>query len=221
MAKYRIRAAPQDGRPLTETIEVDSMDAAMEYVRRQGLELDAIERIDGSSERFEPETPAPPNAPRPVPKGAVPALAQSFMDLIFGGMFTLIPAIFIVTGIVIMITGPFFFGLIFALFPLLHLSIGIGVLSSVFLGRTRRRRVYANGMAATAVIDRAGKESSFSGGRRNTSNELGWTFYVHGQPYHGKHQTLNKAARLPPEGERIWILYDPEDPSYSVEWPPI
>lgn len=214
MTKYRMRVAAQDGRPHVETIEVDSIEHALNYAKTHDLEVDAIEAIE-TRRRFEPEGPIPPTAPRQVPAGA-----NNLSDILLvfvGVMFMVIPLVFFAVGTGLLVSGEII-GLFLILFPMLHFSVGVG---SVWRGvRTmgRRRYVYTHGIPASATVDRSGPNKMRVNGR--LQHKVEWTFYVHDRPYHGKHASTADGGLDLVEGDQIWVLYDPEDPSRSVEWPP-
>lgn len=191
------------------------MEAAVAYVHDNGLELDAIEVVSPGDERFEPSGAPPPNAPRPVPSRhspEVPFLA------VFGSFFTFLASVFVIAGIAAVATGDRG-GWFVALFPSLHLAVGLGCITHAVRTWRTRRRVYASGMSASATVDRVRKRNIRFNGR--AVHEVGWTFYVHAEPFHGKRQTVGPPAVSYEEGDPIWVLYDPADPSKSVEWPPI
>lgn len=217
MTKYRVRVAPQDGRPHIESIEADSMEEAVAYTKTHGLSVDAIEAVEGPGQ-FEPATPLPPSAPRAMPPGVFGPSEGPFA-LIFGAMFTMIPVLFVVVGLSILIIGGQIFGLFFALFPMIHLTIGVSVLKHVITSRRKRNHLYVNGIAATGTIDRAHKRNIRVNRRR--VYEIEWTFYVHDKPFHGKRSAFDREILKFQEGDLIWVLYDPSDPAKSVEWPPL
>lgn len=110
--------------------------------------------------------------------------------------------------------------LIFSLFPLVHLAVGIGLLTYAYRTRERRKRVYVHGVAATATIDRTGYDARVRINGRNPY-EIGWTFFIRDQPFHGKRSSMNSALTNFREGDRIWILYDSSYPTRNVEYPPL
>lgn len=213
MPEYRLHLVPQDGQPKVLTIEAKSMEEAMSLSHAKGLAIEAIEAVD-LPEQLEPAGPIPASAPRQLPSGVFGAAEGPGM-MMFGAMFTIIPVIFIIVGVGIVASGDLG-GLFFALFPLIHLSIGVLTIYNVVSTRRRRVKLYANGVAATAKIDRSRKTKTRINNRR--LNEFEWTFYVHDQPFHGKRRSLNPKALDFVEGQRIWVLYDPADPTDSVEW---
>jgi len=214
MSKYRIRAVPQDGRPLVETIEVDTMEHALAYVLEQGLTPDAIELVD-IPDNFEPNAPVPSAPPRPLPPGLT-GVAGSTTLTIIGAVFTLMSLVCFAIGLGLLIAGlPAGFYLL--LIPSIHFAVGLWLLSRVLNTRRKRRRIYSIGVAAAATIDRTGYATMRINNRR--PYEIGWTFYLDGRPFHDKRATFSKAAADIVEGQRLWVLFDPEDPTQSVEWP--
>ena len=139
---------------------------------------------------------------------------------VVGAVFTLVAAVFIVVGVGIVASGGGVMGLFFVLFPLIHLVVGVGLLRHTWGARAIRRRLYQEGVAATATIDRVGQNTNLAVNGRHP-DEIGWTFFVDDQPFHGKRSAMNLPVHRITEGDRIWVLYDPHDPTKSVEYPPL
>ncbi len=219
VSRYRIRTAPQDGRPEVTTVEASSVDEALALARRDGNEVLSVELADSQPLDSEPAGAPPPTAPRPVPHrdtgmGGPPVL------MLVGAMFTGIACLFMVIGLAVFATTREFGALLFALFPVIHLIIGVAMLTYSLRSRARRKRLFANGMAATATIDRVGLNQRMRINGRHPY-EIGWTFYLHDVAYHGKRTSMNDRLGDFVEGDRIWVLHDPADPTQSVEWPPL
>lgn len=71
-----------------------------------------------------------------------------------------------------------------------------------------------------ARIDEAGVDRSTKVNGRSPY-KIGFDFEVNGQSYAGKRSTMNKRITRHHVGDRIWVLYDPDDPKRNVEWPPL
>ena len=220
MTRWRIRTAPQDGRPEVQTIEADSAEDALRLARIDSAQVLSVEVADATPLSYEPAGQPPPSAPRQLPPGSVrsPGGGDAVMTMV-GGLFTGIALLFIIIGIGLLIGGAGVIGVVFTLFPMIHLSVGVGLLWNVWGTRALRKRLYQHGVAATATIDRVGPGNLRVNGRPRM--EIGWTFFLNDQPFHGKRTGMNLRLGAVDEGDRIWVLYDPEDPTKSVEWPPL
>lgn len=218
MTRYRVRTVPVDGRPQFETVDAGSVEEALEHVRGQGGEVVSVELADGEPLQYEPAGPMPPHAPRQIPPG-VKGAAGGFVLAIVGGIFVAISSVFILIGLVMVIAGNKD-GVFFSLFPLIHFTVGMGLAGYAWKSRARRRRIYQGGMAATATIDRSGRQRSVRVNGRNPY-QIEWTFYIDDHRFHGKRASMNRRVADIEEGDRLWVLYDPEDPTKSVEWPPL
>ena len=88
--------------------------------------------------------------------------------------------------------------------------------------RKMRPHLYPNGVAATATIERTrfDRHRRFIG-LNQTLYVIEWTFDVDGTVFHGGRATTNSAIHEYDEGDVLWVLYNPIDPSQSVEWPPV
>ena len=199
-------------------VDATSVDDALARAELDRAEVLSIELADSEPLQYEPAGLPPTSAPRPVPNGAQPGLAN--VKAIGGAIFVGISSIFIAIGISNFVATPGIGSLVFSLFPLIHFSIGIGLLISVWSTWQKRRHIYANGIAATATIDRIGIDTTVKVNGRSP-NEIEWTYYINDVPYHGRHSSMKLSRNRFREGDRIWILYDPNEPSESVEWPPI
>lgn len=191
------------------------MEEAMGEANARGRTIDSIEAVHSPGD-FEPSGPIPSSAPRPLPSEIFGAVeGKSIITL--GLLFTAIPMIFFVAGAGVLIGGDLD-GFLLILVPLAHFAIGAFTIYNTVATRSRRTRLYAHGIATTAKIDR----SLTSGVRINKRPVyvFEWTFYVNDQPFHGKRRTMKQQALDYDEGDRIWVLYDPADPTQSVEWPP-
>ena len=197
------------------TVEANSMEEAIANATTNGRTIDSIEAVHSPGE-LEPSGPIPSSAPRPIPEQIFGAVEGKSM-ITFGVMFTAIPLVFFVVGVGMLIAGDLE-GLFLIFVPIVHLSIGVFTIYNAVATRRRRTKLYVHGIEATAKIDR-----SLTTGVRSNKRPMylfEWTFYVNDQPFHGKRRTMNQRALNYEEGDRIWILYDPSDPTHSVEWPP-
>ena len=249
MAWYRYRAREADGTWFTSTIEAESAYEATVAVREMGVELDALERVAspepeasssrspsaaspsaaspvaeapaapdiGSDHRLEPVDDRPPPAPRPVPSGTS-GVAGGIVFMMVGGLFTAIASIFIVIGLGVVLSGDNG-GWFFAAFPMIHLSVGLGLLTYALRGRSERRRIVAEGHVALGRIESTGRNRRVKINGRNPY-KMDYEFEVDGRTFRGSHSTMDEAIKAHRLHDRIWVLYDPADPSKNVEWPP-
>ncbi|MDG1089197.1 MAG: hypothetical protein P8P20_15745, partial [Acidimicrobiales bacterium] len=51
--------------------------------------------------------------------------------------------------------------------------------------------------------------------------ELAWSFEVDGHTYNDKKSSFDDRVLTFTPGDRLWVIYDPDDPEESVEWPPL
>ncbi len=200
-------------------VDASSVDEALRLVERDGGEVLSVELADSRPLRSEPAGAPPPTAPRQVPRGAAGAGGPPVLMLV-GAMFTGLALLFMVIGLSVYVSTREFGALLFGLFPIVHLVIGVVLLAHSLRQRSRRKRLFANGMAATATIDRVGLNTNMRINGRHPY-EIGWTFYLHDIAYHGKRSSMNDRLGDFAEGDRIWVLHDPADPTESVEWPPL
>jgi len=199
---------------------VEARTLADVFAKHPDLEMLAIEAIDDDNQLFEPRGPRPPDAPRDV-KIRVSDSPGGWALLLVGILFTGVASIFVIAGLGFLASGSGGLGgLLFTLFPLIHLSIGLGMIWSV-LGRfSKRRALYQSGVAAMARVRAVGQNSSIRINGRNPY-ELVWTFDLDGHTYHDKDSTFNDDVLLYEAGDPMWIVYDPLDPEKSAEWPPL
>lgn len=237
MPWYRYRAKDPDGTWFTSTIEADSAYDATVAVREMGVELDALERVASPEpnptpashgsvpmvheleprHRLEPVDDRPPPAPREVPPGTS-GVAGGFVFIAVGGIFTAVASIFIIVGLGVVLSGDsggwFFVG-----FPMIHLTVGLGLLGYALRGRAERRRIVHEGHVALGRIERTGRNRRVKINGRNPY-KMDYEFEVNGATYRGSHSTMDEAIKAHRLHDRIWVLYDPDDPSKNVEWPP-
>lgn len=232
MPTYRYRALDPDGVKYASTIEADSIDDALAAIRAKELQVEAIEpatdpietgawtgaSAPALSARLEPAAARPPSAPRVVPPKSLNA-AGGFVLLWVGGLFTLVASVFIITGLGVVLSGNSQ-GWAFTLFPLIHLTVGLGLLRYALKTRNRRRSVIESGLETVATIESIGLNRKVSVNGRNPY-KMTYRFEVDGVSYTGKRSTMSHAITEHNLHDRIWVLYDPQDPSRSVEWPPV
>lgn len=243
MPWFRYRAQDPDGIWFTSTIEADSAYDATVAIRESGVELDALERVASpeptvdrgpappppdlarpdsapseSSHRLEPVHDRPPPAPREVPPGTS-GVAGGVVFLAVGGIFVAIASLFIVIGIGLILSGERS-GWFFAGFPMIHFTIGSVLLFVALRGRSERRRVVRDGEIALGRIHRTGRNHRVRINGRNPY-KMEYEFEVDGTTFRGDHSSMNEAMTAHRLHDRIWVLYDPEDPSKNVEWPPL
>lgn len=200
-----------------QTVRAATIQEVAAIMASEGLEVQSIE-VGDVVRRYEPASSAPEPAPRVLPSGVTgrpgtPAL------LLGGALFAGVALVFMIGGIVQLLEGNGD-GIGLALFPILHFAIGILLLWMALSVWFKRRRLYREGIPVVAVIDSIGKDASTKVNGRSPF-EMHWTFYLGDDPWHGKRSSMNHALQDFGAGDRIWVLYDPDDPSDSVEWPPL
>lgn len=216
MSRFRYRAVDPDGVRVEGTVEADSLQEATERLRADEVEVIAIEAVDSFPRHYEPSGPRPPSRPRVVDV-KLSEQPGGWVLVIIGGVFSAVAAILIVVGVVLLAAGEAM-GLFFTLFPLVHLTVGLAMLWFGFRGRARRRRIYRDGEVAMGTIEGVGYNRSVSVNGENPF-ELVWAFEVDEHRYHDKRLTFDERAMSFVPGDRIWVLYDRDDPEQSVEWP--
>lgn len=219
MADFRYRALDRHGNEYRKTITADSLHDAAARLRVEEVNLVALEAAEAAPRRrFEPVGPRPGPAPRDV-KVRLRDQAGGLVLLIIGAAFTFIASIFIFIGIGLLLAGNST-GVFFTLFPLIHLAFGLGMLGYSIGTRAKRRRLYRDGEVAMATVEGVGYNRRMRVNGRNPY-ELVWTFDVAGHRYHERRSTFSEEAMTFTPGDRMWVLYDPDDPEDSVEWPPL
>ena len=156
--------------------------------------------------------------PRPIPSGTT-GVAGGFVFLMVGGIFTAVASVMILAGIAAALAGESA-GLFFILFPMIHLTVGVSLLVYALRGRKLRREVVRSGEVALGRVDEVGIQHNVRINGRSPFR-MTYSFDVAGTTYGGKHTTMNEALTSHRPHDRIWVLYDPADPSRNVEWPPL
>ena len=215
MGQFRYSSRSAEGED-TGWIEASSLFDASEQLRKQGVEVTSIENLTEAPRRYEPDGDRPPPAPRDVhvPARDVPG---AWVMLLVGGMFAGIATIFVVIGIGLLIAGNSG-GRFMTLFPLIHLTIGVGLLRHVFRQVFGRRKLYENGEVAMATVDGVGHNRKVRVNGRSPY-ELSWSFDVDGHRYSDTRSSFDERVFDFSPGDRLWVLYNPDDPEESVEWP--
>ncbi len=220
MTRYRVRTSPQDGRPEVQTVDAQSVDEALLKIDADNAEVLSIEVADPEPLSYEPAGEPPPSPPRPLPNDLTSLSGLANPYLIGGAIFTLVALGFIIGGLASFVTTREPGALLFALFPVIHLMIGLFLLKKWWRTRHVRRHLSQHGVSATATIDRVGLDTSVRVNRRHP-NKIEWTYYIADRPFHGKRSSFAHELTRFDEGDRIWIVYDPSDPQNSMEWPPL
>lgn len=166
----------------------------------------------------EPFGTMPPDPPRSIPAGAL-RTGSTLFKMLFGGFFMAIASIFIIVGIGMLISGTIQ-GLFFVLFPMIHFVIGAVVATSGLRTRNRRKNLIIEGDVAVGTITSIGRERKVKINGRHPY-KITYAFEHGGTPYNGKHSTMNEELRRYGEKDRLWVLFEPSDPSNNMEWPPV
>lgn len=216
MQQYRYRALDRNGDEVLGSIEAESLHDASEKLRAAEIVVTAIEDTSGER-RYEPEGAHPGPSPRDVQVG-IGDTSGGWVFVLTGGLFAGIALLFIVIGLGLTVGGTDE-GLYFVFFPLIHLAIGLLLLRYVFSRRKRRQSLYRDGEVAMATVDGVGFNRSVRVNGRNP-REMTWSFALDDQRFHDKRSSFDDRLATFAPGDRLWVLYDPDDPEESVEWPP-
>lgn len=232
MPAYRYRALDPDRVRFASTIEADSLDAAVDLLSERGFSIESIELDDGressqdpyaeagagSQPRLEPAADRPPAAPRDVDRKSITAPGGNVL-LLVGAIFAIVGLVFVVTGVAMLLGGNNA-GWAIAGFPLIHLSVGVGMLYYSLSRRAERRRIAELGEVAVATITSTGFDRKVRINGRNPY-KMTFDFRVGDVEHSGKRSTMNSDITEHELFDRIWVLYDPADPSKNMEWPPV
>lgn len=198
--------------------EVDALD--LDVVRIEAadvagdLDARAIRRP-----RSEPPGPMPEPPPRPMPPGVTGAPGGGFL-LVFGSIFAGVALVFVVTGLAITVTTGDSGGLVMAGVPLVHLGIGVAAIWYGLHSRHRRRDLAVRGVATVADVAQVGRDPMVKINGQNPF-KLEYHFKIDGETYTGKRRSMNRAMTAHIPDDSIWVVYDPDDPSRNMEWPPL
>lgn len=222
MPEYVYVATDADGVRIEATIEATSPQSALSKLRMQDLDPISIEEVgvDVSSQADTPaaegpERPTQP-APPPPPRELPPEIGRwyrwksplVFFGIAFGGISTAIFLVLAVTGAALA-----------ALVPAWFVAIGFAIAAVAWRRNDRRVRAWRYGVAAEATITSVGQASYQVNGRSPFKME--YEFLVDGTQTSGVRTTFNDAITEYDLHDRIWVVYDPNEPSASAEWPPI
>lgn len=168
--------------------------------------------------RYEPAAPPPGQPPRVVPDRPVRGLAVLRSGLfVMGLMFTVIPAIIVVIGLVLLLTGVWF-GIFITLFPMIHLAIGLMLLRSSVRTDDGRRQLARDGLTTTGHVSLL--ESHDPTSRSSVDRwTIRYDYEVDGATHRGHTTTTDTAVTMYRVGDPIWVVYEPGNPANSVEWP--
>lgn len=104
------------------------------------------------------------------------------------------------------------------LFVASFLAVGLGLVVYVLRHRSERKNLACDGYVAMGSIEHIGRDFSVNDGMAHL---VRYRFEVGGQHYTGTRTTMNPAVAELVEGDSIWVLHDRDDPSRSLEWPPL
>ena len=181
-----------------------------------GAPLEFSDGAEARAARFEPAGPEPPPPPREMPSGAD---AKGVFAFLFGGIFTGVALLFIIVGVVILLSGALF-GLFFIFFPMIHLGIGLVALRSAVRSRNENQVLGEAGVATVAEVESIDRNRKVRINGRHPYL-LEYRFVLDGLTHVGDYSTMNRAVTSHEPGDQIWILYEPDDPSNNIIWPPV
>ena len=166
--------------------------------------------------------PEPPLPPRVLPKGYRRRMLwkNSILNTI-GIIFTavglstacLFSTIGITAGIVLMALIGLFVGGIFAV-------IGGGMLYAGIREALGKIRPYERGLAATGEVTEIYRDRSTVVNGRNPW-AVHYQFNIGTEAYEGRAITWKYAPAIQEVGNRVWVLYLPDDPEQNVLYPPL
>lgn len=238
MPQFLLETLDESGDRVITTIDAPTMEDVISGARAAGLEpirvgpvRDASPEvesepttrtptfeIDEDTTHYEPSDERPGKAPRQIPPGTN-GTAGGLVLMLIGGVFTGVASIMILVGLGTLLAGNSE-GLFMVLFPMIHLAIGLGLLIVPLRGRAKRRELVQQGSIAVATIVDTGYNRKVKINGRNPY-KIAFDFEVDGRSYSGKRSTMNKAVTRHSTNDRIWVIYNPEDPSNNMEWPPL
>ncbi|NNC42712.1 MAG: hypothetical protein HKO03_05690 [Acidimicrobiia bacterium] len=106
------------------------------------------------------------------------------------------------------------------LVPLSFLVIGFAIGSSGVKVAKKRLLAWREGVGAPATVTWIGRDTSYKVNGRSPYM-MKYEFAADGVMHTGVRKSFNREIKRYGLGERIWIVYLPENPDLSAEWPPI
>jgi len=125
-----------------------------------------------------------------------------------------------------LISVPMFVVFLFSgeLFPTLFLAgfvaIGWYIGQMGWKPALKRMKVWEQGVATPAIITSTGRETSYSVNGQNPF-KMEYAFDLEGVLHDGVRTSFDSTITRYETGQPIWVVYLPEDPSISAEWPPL
>ncbi len=107
-----------------------------------------------------------------------------------------------------------------ALLPGSFVAFGIAIGSSGVKAAKKRLVAWREGVSAPATVVWIGKDTSYKVNGRSPFM-MKYEFEANGLVHTGVRKSFNREIKRYDLGERIWVVYVPEDPTLSAEWPPI
>ena len=145
-------------------------------VTYDGTHVLSVEVASSATRSLEPAGLPPPTAPRKVSSRAYnPQGGAGFMVLL-GAFFLFLGAVFLIASLATFFTSeelepaPLVIALVFGL---VFGTVGATVLTSSYRTRSMRKRLYANGMAATATVNRSAPNRMFHVNGRSPTASIG------------------------------------------------
>lgn len=238
MPQFVLETLGDAGNRIVTTIEAPTIEDVISGARAAGLEpisvgpvqdstpqdevdpdsTEGLTDLDQPTIHYEPSDERPGPAPRPIPSGTN-GTAGGLVMMLVGSIFAAVATIMIFVGLGTFLAGNGE-GLFMIFFPMIHLTIGVGLLIVPLRGRSKRRELVRDGSVAVATIASTGYNRSVKINGRNPY-QITFDFEVDGRKFSGKRSTMNKAVTRHSTNDRIWVIYEPEDPSHNMEWPPL
>lgn len=205
-----------------------SADEVLDALRVQEVEVLSVEHVDAladispdtDAERqplLEPRSGRPPAAPRDASEYQTSILKN--VPILVGGIFVAIASVFIVIGLGLLLAGETA-GVFMTLFPMIHFTIGMGLLLSGLRKRSTRSDVIERGEVVLGRVTATGLNRRTRINGRNPFL-LDYEFEALGATHTGQRSTLDDRITSNQVGDRVWVLHDPADASRNVVWPPV
>jgi len=166
--------------------------------------------------------PPPPPPPRTLPRGYKRRLLWKNTPVnLIGGIFALVGAgigcLFPLIGLA---GGLWLFVLIGGFMGLIFVALGGGMLYYGLRQAYGKIRPYEQGLAAAGEITEIFRDPTVEVNGRNPW-AVRYLYTVDGEQYEGRSLTWKHAPKLLSTGDRVHVLYLPEDPEQSVLYPPL
>ncbi len=194
----------------------DGWDADDLFATGRNMTLDEKESTRQSSQRFRNDEIPIGGEPSPPPRAVdYIGATYSFRNplVVFAILWSTISGIMLIA---FLMSGE---GL-GVLVPLSFLVIGFTIGSSGVKVAKKRLLAWREGVGAPATVTWIGRDTSYKVNGRSPYM-MKYEFAADGVMHTGVRKSFNREIKRYALGERIWIVYLPDNPALSAEWPPI